>query len=89
MSLIDPFPRTAILVIVSSCKRFIELPLGPSNFPTKLNWKGKRKGNSLKPVVQKTVTAFSDHVPDVIKLFPVENLVGEMSPKILNLKYLD
>lgn len=34
----DPRPKTAILHIVSSCRRFIELPLGPSSLPTKLNW---------------------------------------------------
>ena len=33
----DPRPKTAILVMVSSCSRFIELPFGPSSFPTKLN----------------------------------------------------
>ena len=36
--LMEPFPSTAILVIVSSCNLFIELPFGPSNFPTKLNF---------------------------------------------------
>lgn len=36
-SFIEPRPRTAILHIVSSCKRFIEFPLGPSSLPTKLN----------------------------------------------------
>ena len=35
----EPLPSTAILVIVSSCSRFIELPFGPSSFPTKLNCK--------------------------------------------------
>lgn len=37
-SFIDPRPNTAILHIVSSCSLFIELPFGPSNLPTKLNW---------------------------------------------------
>lgn len=37
LSFIEPRPKTAILHIVSSCNRFIELPFGPSNLPTKLN----------------------------------------------------
>ena len=37
LSLMDPLPRTAILVMVSSCSLFIEFPLGPSSLPTKLN----------------------------------------------------
>ena len=36
--LMDPFPSTAIFVIVSSCSLFIEFPLGPRSFPTKLNF---------------------------------------------------
>lgn len=39
LSRIEPRPKMAIFVIVSSCKRFKELPFGPSNFPTKLNCK--------------------------------------------------
>jgi len=38
-SRIDPRPSIAIFVIVSSCNLFKELPFGPNNFPTKLNWK--------------------------------------------------
>ena len=38
LSRIEPRPRMAILVNVSSCRRLSELPLGPSNLPTKLNW---------------------------------------------------
>ena len=37
LSLIDPLPRIDILAPVSSCSLFKEFPLGPSNFPTKLN----------------------------------------------------
>jgi len=37
LSLMEPLPRIAIFVIVSSCSLFRELPLGPSSFPTKLN----------------------------------------------------
>ena len=37
----------AILVSVSSWSRFRELPLGPSNLPTKLNWRWKRKNARL------------------------------------------
>ena len=37
LSLMDPRPSTAILVMVSSWRRFIEFPLGPRSFPTKLN----------------------------------------------------
>ena len=37
LSLMEPLPSTAILVMVSSCSRFIEFPFGPSSFPTKLN----------------------------------------------------
>ena len=39
----EPLPRTAILVAVTSCNRFIEFPLGPKSLPTKLNWKKKKK----------------------------------------------
>jgi hypothetical protein len=38
LSLIEPLPRIAIFVNVSSCSLFRELPLGPNSFPTKLNW---------------------------------------------------
>jgi hypothetical protein len=37
LSLMEPLPRIAIFVIVSSCSLFRELPLGPNSFPTKLN----------------------------------------------------
>lgn len=37
LSRIDPLPKMAILVSVSSWSRLRELPLGPSSFPTKLN----------------------------------------------------
>ncbi len=39
----DPLPSTAILVIVSSCSIFRELPRGPNSFPTKLNWNKNEK----------------------------------------------
>jgi len=42
LSLMEPLPRIAIFVIVSSCSLFRELPLGPSSFPTKLNWNEKK-----------------------------------------------
>ena len=38
LSLIDPRPRMAIFVSVSSWSLFNELPLGPSSLPTKLNY---------------------------------------------------
>jgi hypothetical protein len=37
LSFMEPRPSTAILVIVSSWSRFMELPFGPNSFPTKLN----------------------------------------------------
>jgi len=37
LSLMEPLPRIAIFVMVSSWSLFRELPLGPSSFPTKLN----------------------------------------------------
>lgn len=40
-SFIEPRPSTAILHMVSSCRRLSELPLGPSSLPTKLNWRRK------------------------------------------------
>ena len=43
LSLMEPLPKTAILVMVSSWSRFIELPFGPSNFPTKLNCKRREE----------------------------------------------
>ena len=43
LSLMDPRPSTAILVMVSSWRRFIEFPLGPRSFPTKLNWRKGRE----------------------------------------------
>lgn len=43
LSLIDPFPRMDIFTPVSSCNLFMEFPLGPSSFPTKLNCKHRRK----------------------------------------------
>ena len=39
LSRIEPRPNTDILHMVSSCKRFNELPLGPNSLPTKLNCK--------------------------------------------------
>ena len=46
LSFMEPRPSTAILVIVSSCRRFIELPFGPNNFPTKLNCKERESFES-------------------------------------------
>ena len=43
LSLMDPFPRMAILVIVSSWSLFKEFPFGPSSFPTKLNFWDRNK----------------------------------------------
>lgn len=37
LSRMEPRPKMAIFVSVSSCSRFRELPLGPSSLPTKLN----------------------------------------------------
>jgi hypothetical protein len=47
----EPLPRIAILVIVSSCSLFRELPFGPSNFPTKLNWKERKKSVTTSEVL--------------------------------------
>lgn len=47
LSLIEPLPRMDIFAPVSSCNLFMELPLGPSSFPTKLNCNKERKGNRL------------------------------------------
>lgn len=43
LSLIEPFPRMDIFAPVSSCNLFMELPRGPSSFPTKLNCNGEKK----------------------------------------------
>lgn len=44
LSLIEPLPRMDIFAPVSSCNLFMELPLGPSSFPTKLNCnRGEKK----------------------------------------------
>lgn len=47
LSLIEPLPRMDIFAPVSSCNLFMELPLGPSSFPTKLNCNKERKGNTV------------------------------------------
>ena len=60
MFLIDPFPRTAIFVIVSSCNLFIEFPLGPSNFPTKLNFGCSLTGTTTRTDSLKTMIKLWD-----------------------------
>lgn len=41
LSRIDPRPKIAILVKVSSWSLLREFPFGPNNFPTKLNYTEK------------------------------------------------
>lgn len=43
LSRIEPFPSTDILAPVSSWSLLMVLPWGPKIFPTKLNWKYKKK----------------------------------------------
>ena len=56
LSLMDPFPKTDILVPVCACSRFRVLPLGPSNLPTKLNYEVKRdfKNSSKSGIIFRT-----------------------------------
>jgi len=51
----DPFPRMDIFAPVSSCNLFKEFPLGPSNFPTKLNYKASKRTVSDQEILFKNL----------------------------------
>ena len=59
-SFMEPLPSTAILHIVSSWRRFMEFPLGPSSLPTKLNCDRKTQ-------ILVTIAATATNIRDCVK----------------------
>lgn len=69
LSLIEPLPRMDIFAPVSSCNLFMELPRGPSSFPTKLNCNGEEKKQYCGSLMLLDSSLTSKSIKNIYRIF--------------------
>lgn len=83
LSLIEPLPRMDIFAPVSSCNLFMELPRGPSSFPTKLNCNGEEKKQYRGSLMLLDSSLTSKSIKNIYRFFSPSQTKSVTPPNIL------